>query len=95
MAGDEKKKAYLENQSTLLCIAHVLPLASKSEDIMGHIFLPEYRSGGWNPWNFHEEWTLDGWNDYIIKPARDSVLGYYKVHKSYISLDSAHTESFN
>jgi len=31
------------------------------------------------PLNFHAKWTLDGWNDHIIQPARDAVLDYYKV----------------
>ena len=30
-------------------------------------------------WNFHGYWTLDGWNDDIIQPARDAVLEYYEV----------------
>ena len=29
--------------------------------------------------NFLAKWTLDGWNDGIIQPARDAVLNYYKV----------------
>ena len=29
--------------------------------------------------SFHADFTLDGWNDHIIQPARDAVLNYYKV----------------
>jgi len=25
------------------------------------------------------KWSLDGWNDYIIQPARDAALAYYTV----------------
>ena len=45
--------------------------------MMQYIFLPSDPWG--NPWNFHADWTLDGWNDHIIQPARDAVLDYYKV----------------
>jgi len=46
-----------------------------------YIFLPsDHFSRTWgNPWNFHAQWTLDGWNDHIIQPALDAVLDYYKV----------------
>jgi len=78
MADDLEKKKHSSTLSALLCIAHVLPLACKSERIMGRIFI-EYTG----PWgyskNFHAEWRLGGWNDGIIQPARDAVLNYYKV----------------
>jgi len=61
----------------LLCITHVLPLACKSDGIVRRVFL---KLKGWE-WeqDFHVKWTLDGWNDHIIQPARDAVLNYYKV----------------
>jgi len=55
----------------------VLPLANKSEDIMKQILLC---TGNWEgPNSFHANYTLDGWNDGIIQPARDAVLDYYRV----------------
>lgn len=63
--------------STLICIAHVLPLACKSEKVLEEIFDSN------NKWlrkrTFHQIWTLNGWCDHVIQPARDAVLEYYKV----------------
>jgi len=86
MAEDRKKKAHSENLSVLLYIAHLLPLAWMSEDILYFIFSPECTEDWRPPRNFHAEYTLNGWNDHIIQPARDAVLDYYKVHTRPISL---------
>ena len=84
MAEDEKKRNHSKNLSVLLYIAHLLPLACKSDAIMGHIFRTEDRSIRWHgPSNFHANFTLNGWNDHIIQPARDAVLDYYKVRTLY------------
>jgi len=84
MADDEKKREHSENLSVLLCIAHLLPLARKSDAIMGYIFHTEDRSRRQHgPRNFHTKFTLNGWNDHIIQPARDAVLDYYKVRTPY------------
>lgn len=53
----------------LRCITHVLPLSCKDKTIL------QWISGT----RFHGRWNLDGWNDHIIQPARDSVLYYYQV----------------
>jgi len=77
-ANDLSKKAHSDAISALLCIAHALPLACKSEKIMEKILLNRH----WDleyPCSFHEIWPLDGRNDDIIQPARDAVLNYYKV----------------
>ena len=72
-ATDSDKKTHSNVLFALLCIAHALPLACESENIMDYIL-------GEKPMrNFHGTWTLDGWNDEIIQPARDAVLNYYKV----------------
>lgn len=77
---DEVKEGHSTALSVLLCLAHVLPLSCESKNIMRNIFLPLDRMGPWDwPNNFHRRWTLDGWNDNIIQPARDAVLDYYKV----------------
>jgi len=76
---EDTKRKYSEVLSALLCIAHVLPLAQKAWRLRREIF---YFSNGssYEPDNsFHTRWTLDGWNDHIIQPARDAVLEYYKV----------------
>jgi len=78
MASDLRKKEHSSAISVLLCIAHVLPLACKSEYIIGGIFLDHKRLSR----NFHAKWLLDGWNDSVIQPARDAVLNYYKVRVS-------------
>ena len=73
MADDLKKKEHSRTLSALFCIAHVFPLAYKSENVL--ICIP----GETSKKNFHAKWALDGWNDDIIQPARDAVLNYYKV----------------
>jgi len=51
---------------------------------MGYIFHTEDGSIRWHgPRNFHANFTLNGWNDHIIQPARDAVLDYYKVRTPY------------
>jgi len=77
-ATDSGKKTHSNALFALLCIAHALPLACESERIMNYIFLVHI-SGEKPILNFHGTWTLDGWNDGIIQPARDAVLNYYKV----------------
>ena len=78
MAEDSKKRS--ENLLVLLYIAHLLPHACKSEDILRYIFLPEDRTENrYIPRNFHAVFTLNGWNANIIQPARDAVLDYHKV----------------
>jgi len=84
MADDEKKRNHSKTLSVLLYIAHLLPLTCKSEDILKYIFLLEDRTGYYeDPRNFHADFPLNGWNDHIIQPARDAVLGYYKVRTLY------------
>jgi len=48
---------------------------------MKSIFLGHHWDLG-NTYSFHEKWSLDGWNDDVIQPARDAVLNYYKVRVS-------------
>jgi len=51
---------------------------------MVYIFHTENRGSRWHgPMNFHADFTLNGWNDHIIQPARDAVLDYYKVRTLY------------
>ena len=51
---------------------------------MQYIFHPEDRCFcSYGPRNFHAKFTLKGWNDHIIQPARDAVLDYYKVRTLY------------
>ena len=57
----------------MIYIAHVLPLACDSDEVKECISNPHFRG------NFHHEWPLNGWNDNIIEPARDTILEYYKV----------------
>jgi len=85
MAEHRSKGYHSENLSVLLYIAHLLPLACMSKDILVSIFLPKNRtSKSWeDPRNFHANFTLNGWNDHIIQPARDAVLDYYKVRTLY------------
>jgi len=84
MAEDEKKRKHSETLSTLLYIAHLLPLACKSDEIMEYIFHTERHGRRWHvPMNFHANLTLNGWNNHIIQPARDAVLDYYKVRTPY------------
>jgi len=84
MAEDWKKRNHSKTLSVLLYIAHLLPLVCKSEEILEYIFLPEDLTEGWKyPPNFHADFTLTGWNDHIIQPARDAVLDYYKVRTLY------------
>jgi len=79
-ADNLEKEIHSMGLSALLCITHVLPLACKYDIIFEHIFLSEDSSTVWKRQrNFHAKWTLDGWNDHIIQPARDAVLDYYKV----------------
>jgi len=84
MANDETKRNHSKSLLFLLYTAHLLPLARKSDEIMGYIFHTEDRSIRWHgPNNFHANFTLNGWNDHIIQPARDAVLDYYKVCTQY------------
>jgi len=84
MADDEKKRNHSKTLSFLLCIAHLLPLACKSDVIVGYIFRKEDRRRRWRgPKNFHSQLPFNGWNDHIIQPARDAVLAYYKVCTPY------------
>jgi len=86
MADDLGKKKHSITLSALLCVAHVLPLACKSENIMNRIFFDNIGSLE-VPCGFHAEWTLDGWNDGIIQSARDAVLTYYKVSAPILALN--------
>jgi len=84
MADDEKKRNHSTSLLFLLYIAHLLPLACKSEDILEEIFHTGRRSSSWGVQiNFHANFTLNGWNDHIIQPAREAVLDYYKVRTPY------------
>jgi len=85
MAQDLKKRNHSDTLSVLLYIAHVLPLACKSGAIVRHIFRTVDDSSRLHASrNFHTTFTLDGWNDHIIQPARDAVLDYYKVRTPYL-----------
>jgi len=75
MADDLRKMEHSNTISVLLCIAHVLPLAGKSVAMLKFIGDKSFE----HVRNFHEKWTLDGWNDDVIQPVRDAVLNYYKV----------------
>jgi len=84
MADDKKKRNHSKSLLFLLYIAHLLPLACESEEIMGFIYYCKDRSRRWyGRENFHATFTLAGWNDHIIQPARDAVLNYYKVRTLY------------
>ena len=84
MAEHWSKRYHSDNLSVLLYIAHLLPLACKSDEIMVYIFHTENRGRSQHgPRNFHTKFTLSGWNDHIIQPARDAVLDYYKVRTPY------------
>jgi len=86
MANDWEKKNHSKNLLALLYISHLLPLACKSDKIMDYIFHMDKHSSRWRgPKNFHTEFTLNGWNDHIIQPARDAVLDYYKVRTPYLT----------
>jgi len=85
IADVKEKRNHSETLSVLLYIAHLLPLACKSDKIMGYIFHTEdYSRRRHGPKNFHANSTLNGWNDHIIQPARDAVLDYYKVCTLYL-----------
>jgi len=86
MAKDWKKRNHSKSLSILLYIAHLLPLACESDAIVAYISHTKNRGGRWcwyAPRNFHADFTLNGWNDHIIQPARDAVLDYYKVCTLY------------
>jgi len=53
-------------------IAHVLPFSCNSKEIRTLVLRGSTQ-------NFHQKWTLNGWNGDIIQTARDAVLKYYKV----------------
>jgi len=76
---EDAQQKYSEVLSALLCIAHVLPLVQKSSKLLQKIFRFDDGSSYEPDDSFHTQWTLDGWNDHIIQPARDAVLEYYKV----------------
>lgn len=79
-ANNMTKTLHSNTLSALLCIAHVLPLACESDEVLELIFLPEDCDTHEKfPPNFHAHFTLNGWNNHIIQPARDAVLDYYKV----------------
>jgi len=95
ITGAWKKRNYSKKLLVLLYIPHVLPLACKSDAIVGFIYYPEDRSRRWyGPQNFHATFTLDGWNDHIIQPARDAVLDYYKVRTRTLCSACAYTYTF-
>ena len=80
MAEDWEKQNHSQNLSVLLYIAHLLPLASMSEDILVSTFGPPDFTKGWiYPRNFHANFYLNGWKDHIIQPAQDAILDYCKV----------------
>jgi len=84
MAENWEKRGHSQTLLALLYIAHVLPLACRSEAIMGYIF--HMKDRGWRRYgsqNFHANFSLNGWNDHIIQPARDAVFDYYKVRTLY------------
>ena len=72
------KKIHSDTLSALLYIAHVLPLASSDYDILITILYGGFKIG--YDMNFHQQFQLlNGWNDDIVRPARDAVFEYYKV----------------
>jgi len=84
MAENWKKRDHSQTLLLLIYIAHLLPLACKSDEIMGYIFHTKRHGSRWHgPMNFHANFTLNGWNNHIIQPARDAVLDYYKVRTLY------------
>ena len=84
MADDEKKRNHSKSLLFLLYTAHLLPLACKSDAIVGYISHTKDCGSHWYaPRNFHADFKLNGWNDHIIQPARDAVLDYYKVRTPY------------
>jgi len=89
MAEDEEMRNHSKTLSVLLYIAHLLPLACMSEFILEYIFFPECDEY-WGR-NFHADFTLDGWNDHILHPARDAALDYYKVRTRLMSLHTVLT----
>jgi len=68
-ANNWKKEVHSNSLVALRCITRVLPLSCKDKTILQWI----------SATRFHGRWNLDGWNDHIIQPARDSVLDYYQV----------------
>ena len=77
---DEVKQKHSDILSAMLGIAHVLPLACKSEIIVKDILMPGHLAQEDEVLrSFHGRWTLGGWDDHIIQTARDAVLEYYKV----------------
>jgi len=89
MAGYWKRQTHSNNLSVLLYIAHVLPLACKSDVLMRYIF----HAG--DPRNFHADFILNRWNDHIIQPARDAVLDYYKVRTLYPPMQCLRLHLYN
>jgi len=77
---DEKKK----DHPPVRVITHVIPLAGKSDAILGQILLLETRPGK-RARNFHKTYEVGGWDDHIIQPARGAILDYYKVCTPNIS----------
>ena len=75
-ADNDAKQDHSDALSAMIYIAHVLPFACKSEDVRELTVTPPFK---WRYRNFHQKWPLNGWNDDIIKPARDTVVAYWKV----------------
>jgi len=76
---DESTKSHFSDiLSSLVCIAHILPLACRSEKVLKKIFDSNCKYPHLEE-TFHGEWPLNGWCDHIIQPAQDAVLEYYKV----------------
>jgi len=95
MAENWKKRGHSQTLLALLYIAHLLPLAWWSEEILNYIFRPGWTEIGLHPCYFHADFNLDGWNDYIIQPARDAVLDYYKVRTCIPHLQCLRLYLFN
>ena len=89
-ADNLRKRNHSDTLSALLRLIHVLPLACRSEAIITFVFLQKRCE--WTVRNFHAEWTLDGWNDHMIQPARDAVLHYYQACPPNISPHSPCTK---
>jgi len=84
LSDDNLKGRQFDILSALLCVAHALPLACRSEEALADIFTGVDTDSNkfkkrWSGQNFHGHWNLDGWNDEIIQLARDAVLNYYRV----------------
>jgi len=88
-SDDDIKKIHSETLSYMIYIAHVLPLAYNSEDVLRHIIDSCLID------KFHQKWPLNGWNDGIIGPAQDAVLEYTRYIPVLLSAFSPRLSTSN